>query len=57
MIFDWEPKPMPQVSELMQRASAKTGFTIAQIKDLVDSDLETEYLLDYISAVMSKRMN
>lgn len=57
MIFEWNRTPVAQVSDLLREASARTGFAVADIEALVDSELETCYLLDYITAVMTRRMN
>jgi hypothetical protein len=56
MIFDSNAVPFTLVAELLE-ASARTGFTPAEIEALVDSELETNHLLEYITAVVSKRMN
>ena len=45
------------LQELMQMASTITGFSIDEIERLLDSDLETCHLLDYVTAVMTKRTN
>jgi hypothetical protein len=55
--FDQDPGPVHNMAQLIQRASATTGFTPAEIVSLVDCELETNYVLDYITAVISKRMN
>ena len=57
MIFDQDPMPVQNMAQLIERASANTGFTPAEIVSLVDCELETNYVLEYITAVMSKRMN
>ena len=57
VIFDQDPMPMQHMAQLIERASATTGFTPAEIVSLVDCELETNYVLEYITAVMSKRMN
>jgi hypothetical protein len=57
VIFDQDPMPKQNMTQLIERASANTGFTPAEIVSLVDCELETNYVLQYISAVMSKRMN
>jgi hypothetical protein len=44
------------VTELLE-ASQRTGFTLGEIEALVDSELETDHLLAYITAVVSRRMN
>jgi hypothetical protein len=57
MIFDHDPMPIEHVAQLLQQASAKTGFTPAEIVALMDCELDTDHLLDYITAVMSNLMN
>jgi hypothetical protein len=57
MIFDFNRAPVTHVSRLLQEASAKTGFSVADIEALVDSELETSHLLEYITAVLAKRTN
>ena len=57
MIFDQDPMPTQNMSQLIERASETTGFTPAEIVSLVDCELETNYLLEYITAVMLKQMN
>jgi len=54
---DNESVPMYYIDQLLQQAALRSGFTPAQIATLVDCDLETPYLLEYITAVMSNRMN
>jgi len=49
--------PMQNMAQLIQRASATTGFTLAEIVSLVDCELETNYVLEYLTDVMSKRMH
>jgi hypothetical protein len=57
MIIDWNRTPVVPVLELLEEASAKTGFTVTDIEALVNSELETCYLLEYITAALTKRMN
>ena len=57
MVFDFEYFPQHDLSHLIQRASAETGFSASDIAAIVDSDLEMGHLLNYINAVMSHRMN
>ena len=57
MPFDSEYIPEPAISHLIERASARTGFSPADIAAMVNSDLETDYLLEYITAVMTDQMN
>jgi hypothetical protein len=56
MIFDSDAVPVTLVAELLE-ASVRTGFTLAEIDALVNSELETNHLLEYITAVVSRRMN
>jgi hypothetical protein len=56
MIFDSDAVPVTLVTELLE-ASQRTGFTLGEIEALVDSELETDHLLAYITAVVSRRMN
>lgn len=57
MIFESNRTPDLHVSRLLREASDRTGFAIADIEALVDSELETCHLLEYITAVMTRRMN
>jgi len=57
MTFDHDPMPIHCVVQLLQQASTSTGFSPAEIVAMIDCDLDTNQLLDYISAVMSRRMN
>jgi hypothetical protein len=57
MTFDHDQIPIHRVVQLLEQASARSGFTPADIVDLIDCELDTHQLLDYITAVMSDRMN
>jgi len=57
MTFDQDQLPVHHVAQLLEQASARTGFTTAEIVALIDCELDTNHLLDYITAVMSDRMN
>jgi hypothetical protein len=57
MTFEQDPMPIHRVVQLLEQASASTGFTPAEIVAMIDCELDTNQLLDYINAVMSKRMN
>jgi hypothetical protein len=50
-------QPSDDLQELMQMASAITGFSLNAIEELLDSELETPHLLEYVTAVITKRMN
>ena len=45
------------VAELLLEAAERTGFTSEEIEAMVDSELNTLHLLDYITAVVTDRMN
>jgi hypothetical protein len=57
MIFHGDQLPVAQVAELLEKASARTGFSAAEIQELVDCELDVSDLLDYVTAVISDRMN
>ncbi|HWY22112.1 MAG TPA: hypothetical protein VNX26_12885 [Candidatus Acidoferrum sp.] len=57
MLFDRDQSLMMQEVNVLEEAAARTGFSVSDIKALVDCELETGYLLDYISAVVSNRMH
>jgi hypothetical protein len=57
MISEGNRFPDQYVSQLLREASARTGFAIADIEALVDTELETCYLLQYITNVLTGRMN
>ena len=53
-MLDMEPIPF---GELFAQAANRGGFTISDVQQLLESELELDHLLDYISAVASNRMN
>ena len=57
MIFDWDRLPIIQRTDTIEDLAARTGFPMSDIRALIDSELDTAHLLDYISAVISDRMN
>ena len=57
MLFDRDQFLMIQEVNVLREAAAKMGFTPSDIKALVECELDTSQVLDYISAVMAKRMN
>lgn len=57
MLFDRDQFSMIQEVNTLQEAAARTGFTVSEIQALVECELETSQVLDYISAVLSNRMN
>jgi hypothetical protein len=44
-------------SDLLQEAAARTGFSASEMQDLLESELNIDHLLDYITAVVSNQMN
>jgi len=56
MIFN-DQGPTYSAGEILEQAATRIGLTSAQMEDLLESDLDVDQLLDYITAVVSKRMN
>jgi hypothetical protein len=44
-------------SDLLQEAAARTGFSASEMQELLESELNIDHLLDYITAVVSNQMN
>jgi hypothetical protein len=42
---------------LLQEAAARAGFSPSEMQELLDCELNIDHLLDYITAVVSDRMN
>ncbi|HTT18315.1 MAG TPA: hypothetical protein VMG82_05195 [Candidatus Sulfotelmatobacter sp.] len=42
---------------LLQEAAARTGFSASEMQELLESELDIDQLLTYITAVVSNRMN
>lgn len=57
MIYYQDPIMNLSESELIEQVSCRTGLSPSQVVSLIDCDLEIQHLLDYVSAVVSKRMN
>lgn len=57
VLFDFEYIPQHSISSLIEQASAETGFTPTDIAAMISSELETDHLLAYITAMVSNRMN
>lgn len=57
MNFEFDYIPQHNLANLIQQASARTGFSPADIAAMVNSELAIDHLLEYITAVMSNRMN
>ena len=46
-----------EMMQLLQAASNMIGLPIGEVEALINSDLETDYLLLYINAMMADLMN
>jgi hypothetical protein len=57
MLFDSDQFSMIQEVSSLREAAARTGFNVSDIQTLVECELETSQVLDYITAVLSNRMN
>ena len=57
MIFDANQQPAPSVGDIIEQAAARIGLSRTEMEDLLESELETDHLLAYITAVVSNRMN
>ena len=44
-------------SNLLEQAAARTGFSASEMRELLESELNIDQLLSYITAVVSNRMN
>ena len=57
MTFNPDHVPVYSVADILEQAADRTGFTPADMEELLESELDSDQLLDYISAVVSNRMN
>jgi hypothetical protein len=57
MIFDSNPIPAPTVADIIEQAADRIGFSRSEMEDLLECELDTDHLLNYITAVVSDRMN
>jgi hypothetical protein len=57
MLFDTDQFLMKPEMNIMEEAAARTGFSVSDIQALVDCELDTHYVLEYISTVVANRMN
>jgi hypothetical protein len=57
MIFDSNPIPAPTVADIIEQAAARIGLSRSEMEDLLECELDTDHLLNYITAVVSDRMN
>ena len=49
--------PAADYSNLLQEAAARIGFSTTEMQELLESELNIDQLLSYITAVVSDRMN
>jgi len=52
-----EDIPTAPVEDLLQEACVASGFSVSDILEMMASELDTNHLLEYITAVTSNRMN
>jgi hypothetical protein len=57
MTLDDKSQPEYSMATLLEQAAARTGFSPAEMEDLLECELNTDHLLEYITAVVSDRMN
>ena len=57
MTIDDKMQPAYSMVTLLEEAAARTGFSASEMEDLLESELNTDHLLEYITAVVSDRMN
>jgi len=55
MLFD-RTQPADYGS-LLQEVAARTGFSSSDMQELLECELNIDHLLEYITAVVSNRMN
>lgn len=44
-------------TNLLQEAAARMGFSASEMQELLECELDVDHLLNYITAVVSNRMN
>lgn len=57
MRFYSDQTSSPTMTELLQEAAARTGFTANEMQEVLESELSIDELLAYMDAVASRRMN
>jgi hypothetical protein len=57
MITEKDLAPILHGAQRLEEILTQSGFTSAQFRALLASELETPQLLSYIDAVLAKRMN
>lgn len=56
MIFDHSLSGYT-AGEMLEEAATRMGWSNAEMTELLKSDLEVDHLLQFVTAVISKRMN
>jgi hypothetical protein len=49
--------PMIDMLQLMEEAQSAGGFTSSDLEAILESELHTDHMLEYINAVLANRMN
>ena len=57
MSLNRQPAHTSNMAELLEKVLTGTGFSADQMEELLNCELNTDHLLEYITAVKSKRMN
>jgi hypothetical protein len=57
MVFLHDPILHLTQTELIEQVSYRTGFSTTQVASLIDCELDIKYVLEYLNAVLSNRMN
>jgi hypothetical protein len=57
MRFYYPKTPDTSMTQLLQEAAARTGFTPAEMQEVLESELTIDQLLTYIDAVVTRSMN
>jgi|GraSoiStandDraft_13_1057314.scaffolds.fasta_scaffold3024746_1 hypothetical protein len=57
MVFLHDPILNLTQAELIEQVSYRTGLSATQVASLIDCELDIRYVLEYITAVLSDRMN
>lgn len=57
MVFDSDEIQHPYIAQLLQETAARTGFTATEMQELLESELSTDQLLEYLTAFVSNQMN
>jgi hypothetical protein len=55
--MDFDSTQVIDYGDLLQQAAARTGFSTFEMQELLECELNIAHLLDYITAVVSDRMN